>query len=493
MTPPRIADPSRVERGAPAGFVRVVRVAAALSFAVAVLAVAVDVVGGRAGGSTSSASRALAALALALACVALVAVTWQRRGRSVAGRRTGFALIAVGFGATFGLQAVLYLITVDHAGPVEAWIEDIPLLAGIGFMTAGALLVSWPPGMTRRDVARALGDTAVAAVGVLSVWVMLVLPNEQPAGSAVEAFFIRLDVWVLYAGVVAVTLVAATSRRTGALPVRQLIGTQVAVLMYILSEVLSDSIPTSDRQSSISYSVVGFCLSTVLMVWVVLRPDLEPETAASMRARDEWAVLAPLGLAAISTVVAAAYVIAAGTVARGAVLILSALLVLMMGVLILGRLAVDRDSRRLGRAEVSLSLESAAQAPWFAALLAESRDLVLVVDRRGRVVFHSPSVTTTLGFTTCELVGRDFARLLDHGDHEAVDKIFQRAAFLRSKASPPNTCPKYPPRPLPFSSGSAKSVGLLVRQAKGSPAARKAARPWATPGYTAAYWPLMAR
>ena len=55
-----------------------------------------------------------------------------------------------------------------------------------------------------------------------------------------------------------------------------------------------------------------------------------------------------------------------------------------------------------------------------------------------------------------------------------------------AQSTPPNTCSKCPASPLAFNKSTANAWGLLVRQARRSPLARKACKPWSAPGYTRA-------
>jgi PAS domain S-box-containing protein len=71
---------------------------------------------------------------------------------------------------------------------------------------------------------------------------------------------------------------------------------------------------------------------------------------------------------------------------------------------------------------------SGNKADRFEYLLRNSRDIILVVDKTGRVIYRAPSNYAILGRTDQEAVGLNIFDLIHPGDLQSVQKIFKRVA-----------------------------------------------------------------
>lgn len=108
--------------------------------------------------------------------------------------------------------------------------EDGPtVLAGV-LLGTGAVMAAWPPGMSRREAVYVVVDTVVAALALLVIWQLYVLPLERndDGQSVLSDVLVHVDGWWQWGALVVVVLIAATSRR-GALSFTQLLLMQAAL------------------------------------------------------------------------------------------------------------------------------------------------------------------------------------------------------------------------------------------------------------------------
>jgi two-component system sensor histidine kinase/response regulator len=69
--------------------------------------------------------------------------------------------------------------------------------------------------------------------------------------------------------------------------------------------------------------------------------------------------------------------------------------------------------------------ESAAHEHWFRTLVANSSDLIAVLDGQGRVLYANPTAERMLGFTLGERLGRSALELIYPDDRDAITTIFR--------------------------------------------------------------------
>jgi PAS domain S-box-containing protein len=69
--------------------------------------------------------------------------------------------------------------------------------------------------------------------------------------------------------------------------------------------------------------------------------------------------------------------------------------------------------------------ESAAHERWFHTLVANSSDLIAVLDDQARVLYANPSAERMLGFIPAERVGRSTFKLIHPDDRDAITTIFR--------------------------------------------------------------------
>jgi len=71
--------------------------------------------------------------------------------------------------------------------------------------------------------------------------------------------------------------------------------------------------------------------------------------------------------------------------------------------------------------------ESAARERWFRILVANSSDLIAVLDDQARVLYANPAAERMLGFVPAEHVGRSTLELIHPDDRDAITTIFREA------------------------------------------------------------------
>lgn len=380
--------------------------------------------------------RLLAAAAMAVTGVAAVTAVMDRRRRGTIRRSGPWLLVAIGLGLIFLGQAIGYLMTVGYAGPVDARSESIPLLLGAPAAAVGLIALSWPPRMGVADRWAVTIDTALAALALLPVWLVFVVPGVEWADSPAENTFLRIDQWTHFGALVAVVAVASSSRRSGALPMRQIILLQAGTVAYLVSDILGDSLSQADRASAISWSIVGYVLAAGLLVSAALRPALEVDPPGSIRLREVWSSLVPL-----LPLVLLAFVIVTFRPWRGAMpgpagpaaaLAIFALITANVA----ARIGLSWQLRHAQQSAVAARLAEGVNEDWFAALVGDSNDVVTVVDPKGRILYQTPSVTAAFGHPADTFVGLSLADFATPADGHDLGHLLARAAIDESGRGP---------------------------------------------------------
>ena len=195
--------------------------------------------------------------------VVLVWSLLERRSRGLQRRRAGLAIFAAGNAILYFGQVLGYVYIARDAGTFQGWVEAGPLLVAGPILAIGMFLLCWPPGLNRADLWAIGRDSALALVGLVTIWVALVEPVQHSSVSHNDHLVEQLDPWVQLLGFLSLVVVASASRRSGMLPVYQLMLLQGGVLVYLLSDIVGQSVPAADLESWVTYSIVGYCLSRV--------------------------------------------------------------------------------------------------------------------------------------------------------------------------------------------------------------------------------------
>lgn len=431
------ASPERWARAAPRSLQRTWTWLCALSLVVALTAVAFDLLArGAILSSDGVVPRLLTAGALAGLAVVLAWSGLERRGRDLPRHRLALTLFVLGNALLYGGQVLGYVFIAQDGGVFPGWVEAIPLLVAGPLLAVGMLLLTWPPGLSRAELWGVFRDTALATTGLLTIWLTLVVPVQRASPQEVGGLLSDFDAWTQFLGFVALAMVAATSRRSGSLPIVQLILLEGGVLIYLVSDILGHAIPVADRASSVTYSVIGYCVSAYVVMRFAVRPALETDPPKGARLRDAWSYVIPYLPIPLAGVALLATWAINGTVTSAALAAGVALVILAASVLLLDRLALARDRRAAHDRRMVAGLLESANSAWFAALIGDTQDLVTVVDRDGRVVYQTPSLLPVLGYEPGTFDGRPFAELAEGVKRRDLAQLLLRATLDASDRGP---------------------------------------------------------
>lgn len=372
--------------------------------------------------------RVLAALALFAAGGCAVFLSWERSRRDLPRRAMGLSIMAVGIGLIYGGQGVLYLLTAGHPAPFEDWVEALPLITGAPVFAMGLILVAWPPRMTARDVMLVALDTVVGGLCLLVLWLLVIVPIEGTTTGRYGEFAAAVDPWGQFLSVLVVLIIAAASRRSGALAIRQLITVQIAVLVYVASDIVGDAIPVDGTAPAVSPSVVGYALAALIYRGFALAPAVEGEDLASYRLRTTWSVVIPFLPVPLTAIAILVHRLTVGPISNSLLVVTLIALIALVAANVLLRLFNARDLGRLQAARISAPLTGGAPAEWFEALLGDSRDVITVVDRDGSIVYQTPSASALLGLPFGAMTGKHAADLFPEIPRRQFMELLVRAS-----------------------------------------------------------------
>lgn len=381
-------------------------------------------------------SRILAAAAMFLAGTAALVGIKERQTRDIQRRARVWRVIAAGFGILYLGQGVGYLLTARTAGAFDVRVEVVPMIIATPLLMIGLLWLGWPPNMGRADRWSVAADTLVAAFILSAVWVLAVTPAHKEANDPNQSIFVDLDPWFQWAAAVIIVAMASASRRSGSLAFPQLALLQSAVLVYLISDILGDSLEFGDRYSGITWSMLGFIATVALFALFTVRPAMEADTDTTRTQREWWSTLVPAIPISLLAVVAAVYRFRFGPIPAGAAVTITVSIVVVVVVDLARRLLLYRLIREQIDDVVSDKLAEGSNQAWFGALLGDSRDVVTVVDRQGRIVYQTPSVTNAFGYQPSELVGVPLHQLSANTNKSNLAQLLLQSAVMESSGEP---------------------------------------------------------
>lgn len=425
----RVVEPGSVLNGAARQFKAKLRWLLLAAILAAGVSIALDVRRRVSGVDATALSNTLAALALVLAAGALMLSVHDRRRREVPRRRTGWLLLGIAFGIVFVGQAVGYLLIIPANRGFDARVEGVPLLIAAPLLGMGLFLLSWPPAMSTAERWSVVADGVVAATALTAIWATMVVPWYRSAEMSDAAPWAAIDAWMTWAVVLYLVVLGSASRRSGALPLPQVQLLQTSALIYAISDILGHLLPWADNQSNVSYSILGYVIAAWLTCLAAFRPAVEPENAGTQLGRERWASVAPLVPVALMVVVIVGYRLIVGPLSGWALGLASLAMVVIVVVNALERGLVHHQAFRLSDALLADGLQQGVRQEWFSALVGGTRDLVTVVDSRGRILYQTPSVQTAFGFPLDQLTGSHFSALTVGCDELTLASWLQRAAL----------------------------------------------------------------
>lgn len=406
---------------------RVRWISAVLGIAGIALAVVSVVLGRSRSDTTSLSANQIAAVALAAAAAAALILLLDRAKRETRRRALGFVMFAFGLAVLLVGQAVAYYAQTPGAHDAH----HVSVLVGAPVFAAGLLMVAWPPRMTRRDTLLVVVDSTVAALCLAVVWLLWVSPMHAGADSPPLE---NLLAGAQFAAVVFVVITAAASRRSGALPIGQLIALQLAILGFTFSSLAADD--TVVDAVLVGWPVIGFAVSCWLLRYLATGPAVAGEDRASLRLRGVWSILVPFLPVPLAAGAIIAYRLTVGPVA-GVPLYLSLLtLVTIVGANVALRLIIARDFGQIRLFRLRPPSTGDAQTDWFEAVLGDSRDVITVVDHDGAIVYQTPSAAVLTGFQAGSLSGKHIADLFPDLSRRRFMELLVRAVHSDDDRGP---------------------------------------------------------
>jgi len=349
------------------------------------------VVLGGPGGSNAHAGRLFAAAFGVLAGVAMVWASAERATREPH-RYQLFLISGIGTGIVLMGQTLGYLATANDPGHFDPRIETLPLLIGMPLACYGAVRLTWPPGMSRRERQFVLIDSALAVSAMWVIWVQMIAPPWAPVADSDLTAFTGVDQILLFLGFTLVIVLMAASRRMGAMPLPQLLLMLGGVLVWLVSDLVGEL--GRDRIDSVTVSIIGYTVATAMLVGMAHRSAAEVETPRQTKWRDGLSLLLPMllllfgGLLVIRS--------AAATLSPGVLAMSAVVWILMLVGLTYTRIVSMMDMRASQTLLMSALLAESAARGWVGALLRDSSEYVLVLDRHGNTVFASPRTQNDL-------------------------------------------------------------------------------------------------
>ncbi len=385
---------------------------------------------------TSPSTRAQALLAgtayLLLTCVVLLA-NGERQRRAMPTRRTGHRLMSVGLALIFGLSTLGFLVVAVDGHETAGWVYDVSLLLGVVPLAMGLVALCWPPGTTRREMWLIAGDAVTSGIALLVMWVLVVVPADPPtATTSVITRAADLAPWAQLLAILAMIVVAAASVRPGALPIRQIVLLQLSVLVYVNADLYQHFLGISDERLNTVGVVAGAWVTALLYRQFAQRPALEQEDAHAIATRTVWTVILPAAVLVSMSVVVASYRAVSGPLPTVAVSLTVATLVIVSVVGAAQRILLAHDVGEMRMAKVRASLQESGKSQWFTALLGKAKDMVLVVDRTGHIVFQTPSAQALYGYSPTALTGRHVTDLFPGVSESLLDRWLQESLHQRS-------------------------------------------------------------
>lgn len=404
-----IGAPRDLTRGASAG---VRRVSLSLLLVVTLLAVVATVLGFQETATTDTEwDEVLAVLALGIGGFVSLWLNVDRQRREVPGRIRGHRLMFVGIAVLYFAQAAGFAYFAARGLPAPPIVSVGPMTVGAPLLAIGLILLCWPPGMDRHDTWTLVFDGLLIATSLAVLWVGF-LWSAAPQGDTTDDAITRHSLIGLFIGAVMVLLIAATSRRPGALPIRQLVPLQLTVLVYVIGE-LADVVILGAGGYGVGFLLLGAVGSNLSYRAFLIRPALETESSKEADARLVWSLAAPAVALVLAALSVALYVFIVGPLqTRVAAVVASMFLIVIVAFAFL-RIRLGRQENALRNAVAVSSLQQGAATQWFAALVGESQDLVTVIDKSAVIVYQTPSLEAQYGYPHGAFLGRHLAEVID--------------------------------------------------------------------------------
>jgi diguanylate cyclase (GGDEF)-like protein len=317
------------------------------------------------------------------------------RVRREVGRRRWFIFLTSG--VLFWLSAnVVRILLLPDSVQSNPYLIAAPWILGLPLVLIGLTGLAWPPGIHRVEALHIAVDSALSIGALLFIWTLFVLPRwEVPSGST-QAQVGSVGRWAFFFGLAVMVLFIASSRRTGSLPLKQLLLLFGGMEILLVSGTVREIVVAAGEPAP--FALVGYWIGVAMLVAMLRRSAAEVETPRQQTARTVIAFLLPASLVLMAGLLVIDLALESQPDSRllGAAPFLWTLAVLGVAGASAGymlRLRLDRHG------ELTNQLSESAERGWISALLRDSSEYVFVVDPTGRIVYSSPRSQSVLKTT----------------------------------------------------------------------------------------------
>jgi diguanylate cyclase (GGDEF)-like protein/PAS domain S-box-containing protein len=331
----------------------------------------------------------------------------------------------------FALQSIAFAIGSDWTGFAGYAVSVLPLILVAPFLAVSLTVVCWPTNFGPRQRNTSLVDTGVGVMGLAVIWVAVALPQLPPAEGPAQLGYNIVATVVQVGLLILVLALAAASHHRSVLPLVQLILLQLAILVYVGTVVVGHAL-RNDPSDAKNIALVGYVIAAGLLIYAASRPVREGEPARQLWLRDAWSTVIPLSPVAVATAGLLLGLASESELAPGGATAVALILMALIAAVIWLRTVAASANRKASVAAAASNLNQAVEQAWFRSLTQHSRELVLVLDDHGSVVYSSPAVSRLLGAENSLLFGRDLADVLPGIDGQDV-----RIALSHSRAQRP--------------------------------------------------------
>jgi diguanylate cyclase (GGDEF)-like protein/PAS domain S-box-containing protein len=357
----------------------------------------------------------------ALATVALVARGW----REPALRRSWLLLAVAPMAETVWLAGALAPVF-GHRPLLSEPAGDIGHLLAVPFVIA-ALLGLPVPEHDRRTRLRTGLDVVAAAFAFGALTYNFGIPAGTNLLGALQPLFgMALGT--------AVVAVLARARHDRSLSLATMLTIVAGIFVVGVSETLAAfHLNHTGWSAQDPYLAIG-AVGHLLLAYGSMRPVGTRDSVASLRRREQIAVMAPILPILPAGIVVIISIFTGVRLALMTLILLGLLVASVLVAAVFARLDQLVLSRTLEHRVVERTLALRTHAKWFRALVQNSSDVITIVDASGTIRYQTPSAARVLGYDPNAMVGRRFGALLSKPDSERLEAILVDAA-LRPRSS----------------------------------------------------------
>jgi diguanylate cyclase (GGDEF)-like protein len=345
-------------------------------------------------------------VAAGFAVCAGMALLWSGFDRARReGRRRRFVWLFT-FGGSIWLfgQAIGYVLLAEGADTFDPRIETIPLMIGLPLTMVGAIGLTAPAAMDRRDVHDASVDAALGVISLMVVWGIAVVPNWAPVAPEMR-WVTRLDQLLLMLACMGFVVMISFGRKPGTLALPQLALFVGGMTLVVISDLVGEFGP--DRDTEVTVSLAGYWLGITLVLVMLHRSAAELEPPRMALLRTSVAVGVPFALVTIAGLLL--ITLAQDALPNSQILrVMPVIWVVVAVITAISRASWQRLDRTRRHARSTSELAASAEFGWISAMLGNSSEYVFVIDVSGVIVYCSPrskerlAATRTLPELVCD-------------------------------------------------------------------------------------------